>query len=104
MALTALRCWLQAVDRKLNHSKGGVPSILPMDTKALLKALRDDLAATRRSHDLIAAQIAAEEAAYWSTGQPSWIDYKKEATISSAADSLLCRHEQTVKAWYDCLD
>ena len=75
-----------------------------MNTKALLQALQDDLAATRRSHDLIAAQIAAEEAAYWSTGQPSWIDYKKEATIKSAADSLLCRHEQTVKAWFDSVE
>jgi len=75
-----------------------------MDTQALLKALQDDLAATRRSHDLVSAQLAADEAAYWSEGVTPWIDRNKEAAIKSAADLLLCRHEQTVKACYDCLD
>jgi hypothetical protein len=87
-----------------------------MDHQALLKALRDDLAATRRSHDLITAQIAAEEAAYWSKGVPPWIDRGKEAAIKTAAESLLCRaiktaaesllcrNEQTMKAWFDSVD
>jgi hypothetical protein len=75
-----------------------------MNHQALLKALRDDLAATRRSHDLITAQIAAEEAAYWATGAAGWIDRNKEATIKTAADGLICRNEQTIKAWYDGLD
>jgi hypothetical protein len=77
---------------------------LTMDHQALLKALRDDLAATRRSHDLITAQIAAEEAAYWSKGVPPWIDRGKEAAIKTAAESLLCRNEQTMKAWFDSVD
>ena len=75
-----------------------------MNHQALLKALQDDLAATRKSHDLITAQIAAEEAAYWATGAASWINRNKETAIKSAADSLICRHEETVTAWYDCLD
>ena len=72
-----------------------------MNHQALLKALQDDLAATRRSHDLITAQIAAEEAAYWSTGAVAWIDRGKEAAIKSAASSLICRNEETMKAWFD---
>jgi hypothetical protein len=75
-----------------------------MNHKALLKALRDDLAATRRSHDLITAQIAAEEAAYWSTGAVSWIDRGKETAIKSAASSLICRNEETMKAWFDSVN
>jgi hypothetical protein len=75
-----------------------------MNHQALLKALQDDLAATRRSHQIISAQLAAEEAAFWSKGVAPWIDRNKEAAIKSAADLLLCRHEETVKAWYDCLD
>jgi len=75
-----------------------------MNHQALLKALQDDLAATRRFHDLITAQIAAEEAAYWATGAASWIDRNKETIIKSAADSLICRNEETMKAWFDSLD
>jgi len=75
-----------------------------MNHQALLKALQDDLAATRRSHEIITAQIAAEEAAYWSKGVAPWIDRNKEAAIKTAADLLLCRHEETMKAWFDSLD
>jgi len=75
-----------------------------MNHQALLKALQDDLAATRRSHDIITAQIAADEAAYWQTGVEPWFNKGKEAVIRSAADGLLCRNEETMKAWYDSLD
>ena len=77
---------------------------MTMDHQALLKALRDDLAATRRSHEIITAQIAAEEAAYWAKGVPPWIDRSKEAAIKTAAESLLCCNEQTMKAWFDSVD
>ena len=77
---------------------------MTMDHQALLEALRNDLAATRRSHDLITAQIAAEEAAYWAKGAVAWIDRSKETAIKTAAESLLCRNEQTMKAWFDSVD
>ena len=72
--------------------------------KQLLAALIKDRDQARRSHDLITAQIAAEEAAYWSKGVPPWIDRGKEAAIKTAAESLLCRNEQTMKAWFDSVD
>ena len=76
----------------------------PERRKQLLAALIKDRDQTRRSRDLIAAQIAAEESAYWATGAVAWIDRGKEAAIKSAANSLICRNEETMKAWFDSVN
>jgi len=75
-----------------------------MDYKALLKTLQDDLAATRRSHEIVTAQINAEEVKYWATGDPGWIDRNKQSAILNAADTLICRNEETMKAWFDSVN
>ena len=74
-----------------------------MDYKALLKTLQGDLAATRRSHEIVTAQIT-KEAKYWATGDPGWIDRNKQSAILNAADTLICRNEETMKAWFNSVD
>tara|TARA_S200002703_G_scaffold8227_2_gene8363 strand:+ start:4255 stop:4482 length:228 start_codon:yes stop_codon:yes gene_type:complete len=75
-----------------------------MDRKALLEALQDDLKVTRNSLDMIAAQIAAEESAYWDDGVEPWLRKGQESVITSAANSVMCSHEKLMKAWFDSVN
>jgi len=76
----------------------------PERRKQLLAALIKDRDQTRATLNFIEQQKQHEEALFWETGNMREPTHNDHAMFKQHADTLICRNEETIKAWFDSVN